>query len=140
MTVNTGIRGNAGLMAEFDGMDYSGDIKAIRLVSEDKDDSDLTFEEAAQGETKDYRLAVTAIQSTEVGSFWRLLWDGPGSEFDVVYAPHGNAIASATQPHFTFTAKATGRPEIGGEAKRAKERFSFDYELEVLTAITLVTV
>lgn len=139
MTVPTGIRGNAGILFTAATVDYAGDVKRVRITSEDKDDSDLTFEEAAAGETKDYRLAVTALQSTDAGSFWRYLWDNPGSEFDVIYGPHGNAVATAGQPHFNMTVKATGKPEIGGEAKRAKERFDFEYELEVITGPTLDT-
>ena len=57
-----------------------------------------------------------------------------------VYGPHGNAAASPTEPHFSMTVKATGKPELGGEAKRSKERFSFDYELEVTAGPTMVTV
>lgn len=146
MTVSNPIRGNAGLLATFKisggadpANDFSGDLKAVNITSDDKDDSDLTFEEAAQGETKDYTLEVTALQSTAAGSFWRFLWDNPGGEFDVVYGPHGNAVPSTEQPHFSMTVKASGKPQIGGEAKRAKDRYSFDYELEVLTGPELVT-
>jgi hypothetical protein len=135
--VPEGIRGNSGIVAQFDTIDYDGDVKAMRLTTEDKDDSDLTFEEAATGETKDYSLAVTAIQSTAAGSFWRLLWDGPGDEFAVVYGPHGNAVPTAAQPHFTFTAKAQGRPEIGKEASLSKTRADFEYVLDVTSDIVL---
>lgn len=145
MTVSAGIRGNAGILFTMKkvgdvtaAVEYDGDVKAVRITSEDRDDADLTFEEAAAGETKDYTLAVTAIQSTAVGSFWRLLWDNPGEEFDVVYGPHGNAVASTGQPHFGMTVKAAGKPEVGGEANRAKDRFPFDYELEVLSGPDLI--
>lgn len=131
MTVSTGVRGNSGAYFALTATDYSGDLKTIRIKSEDKDDSDLTFEEAAQGTTKDYTIELTAIQSTEAGSLWKYLWDNPGVEVAAVYGPHGNAVPSATQPHFTMTVKASGKPELGGEAKRSKERFSFDYTMEV---------
>jgi hypothetical protein len=145
MTVSTGLRGNSGAyltmkIGAATATDFSGDLKQIRLTSEDKDDSDLTFEEAASGDTKAYTLALTGIQSTATGSLWKYLWDNPGAEITVVYGPHGNAAPSVTQPHFSMTVKASGKPEIGGEAKRSKERFSFDYECEVLTGPTLVTV
>jgi hypothetical protein len=135
--VNEGIRGNSGIVAKFDTIAYDGDVKAMRLTTEDKDDSDLTFLEAASGETKDYTLTVTAIQSTAAGSFWRLLWENPGDEFAVVYGPHGNAQASAEQPHFLFTAKALGRPEIGKEASLSKTRADFEYSFEVTSDIAL---
>lgn len=118
-------------------VDHSDDLKAIRLTSEDRDDSDLTFAEAAGGEVKDYSLEITAIQSTDAASLWRELWDNPGDEFDVTYGPHGNAVPTATQPHFTFTVKATGKPEVGGEAARNGSRFDFEYTYDVTSAIVL---
>jgi len=136
-TVHEGIRGNSGMFATFDATPYDGDLKALRLTTEDKDDSDLTFLEAASGETKDYSLVATAIQSTAVGSFWRMVWDDPAGEFAVVYGPHGNAVASAAMPHFTFTVKATGRPEIGKEASLSKTRADFEYTFDVTSPIVL---
>jgi hypothetical protein len=140
-TVPTGIRGNEGLVAKFTlgatTTEFDGDIKAFNIESENKDDSDLTFLEAASGDSKDYTVKVTALQSTEATSFWRYLWDNPGEEFTVVYGPHGNAVASASQPHFLMTLKADGKPPIGGEAKRGKDRYSFDYEFEVTAGPTL---
>jgi hypothetical protein len=112
-------------------VDHSDDLKAIRLTSEDRDDSDLTFAEAASGDLKDFQLVVTAIQSTEATSLWRELWDNPGDEFDVVYGPHGNAVPSVSQPHFTMTVKATGKPEVGGEAAKNGNRFDFEYTYDV---------
>lgn len=137
MAVSAGLRGKSGIVATFDAADFAGDVKAMRITAEDKDDSDLTFEEAASGETKDHSVTVTAIQSTAAASFWRLLWDDPGGEFAVVYGPHGNAVPTAAQPHFTFTAKASGRPEIGKEASLSKNRADFEYVLEVTSPIVL---
>lgn len=140
------VRGNAGIFATLavvvDGTpgtatDYSGNLKAVNIGSEDKDDSDLTFYEAAQGETKDYTVTLTALQSTVAGSLWRLLWDNPGGEFDLVYGPHGNATITADKPHFLMRLKADGRPVIGNTARRAKDREEFEYTLEVVGAITL---
>lgn len=118
-------------------VDYDDDVKAVRLTSEDKDDSDLTFAEAAGGETKDFTIVVTAKQATEAGSLWRLLWDNPGEEFALTYGPHGNAVPTAADPHFLMTVKADGRPELGTEARRTKQRGDFEYTFEVTTAITL---
>lgn len=148
MTVHTGIKGNNSIIATFDEVtdgvaagapvDQAGDIKNVRITSEDKDDDDLTFEEAANGETKDYTLAVTANQSTDAGSFWRLLWDNPGGTYDVVYGPHGNAVPSAAKPHFTMRVKVNGKPEVGGAASRQAKRFTFETELEVISGPELV--
>ena len=135
--MSEGIKGGSGAVFSIGAVDYSEDLKAIRLTSEDRDDSDLTFAEAAAGDVKDFQVTITAIQSTEDGSLWRELWDNPGAESAVIYGPHGNAVPSTTKPHFTFTAKATGQPEIGGEAARNGNRFSFNYTFDVTTAIVL---
>ena len=82
-------------------------------------------------------LSITAIQSTAAGSLWRYLWENAGAEIAAVYGPHGNAVAEATKPHFLLTLKPSGKPELGGEAKRTKDRFSFDYEFEVIAGPTL---
>lgn len=131
--VPEGIRGNTGIVATFDGNGFDGNLKTLRITTEDKDDSDLTFLEAASGETKDYKLVATAIQSTAVGSLWRLVWDDPAGEFAVVYGPHGNAVATAEKPHFLMTVKAQGRPEIGKEASLSKTRADFEYTFDVLS-------
>ena len=38
-------------------VEYDGHAKNVRLTSSDKDESDLSFKEAAEGATKDYALA-----------------------------------------------------------------------------------
>ncbi|WP_311209380.1 MULTISPECIES: hypothetical protein [unclassified Aeromicrobium] len=144
MAVSTRLRGNTGLVLKLKvgaaaAIEFGGDVKSARLTTEDKDDSDLTFEEAASGDVKDFILALTAIQSTDAGSLWRFLWDNPGAEIVVVYGPHGNTAASVSKPHFTFTVKADGKPEVGGEARRTTEGQEFEYELKATTAVTLVT-
>ena len=44
------------------------------------------------------------------------MWDNPGKTVSITYAPHGNATASANQPHFTATGYAETLPTIGGAA------------------------
>ncbi len=138
------LRGNTGLHLTFkDDADpvfaADKDVKSCQITSEDKDDSDLTFYEAASGETKDYAIELTAIQSTSTGSLWRYLWDNPGVEVAVVYGPHGNAVPTEDKPHFLFTAKADGRPAIGGEARRTKEGQEFEYTMQVTSGIAMDT-
>lgn len=136
-TVHEGIRGNTGIVSTFDGDAMDGDVKNMRITTEDKDDSDLTFAEAASGETKDFQLTVTALQSTAAGSFWRLVWDDPAGEFAVVYGPHGNALPTVDKPHFNMTVKATGKPEVGREASTGKQRADFEYVFDVIAGPTL---
>lgn len=142
MTASEGVYGNSGIVAKFllgvgPAKEFDNDIKKVRIVPEDKDDSDLTFEEAASGETKNYKVNITAIQSLAALSFWRFLWENPGAEIVLTYGPGGNAVATADKPHFVMTIKANGKPELGAEAKRTKERAEFDYEFEVTAGPTL---
>ncbi len=141
-SVSDGVRGNSGIVAKFTkgadpAIDFDGDIRAFAITPEDKDDDDITFLEAASGETKDYKVTTTAIQSTDADSFWRFLWDNPGDEFTVVYGPHGNAVPTAAKPHFLLTLKANGKPELGNEASLTKKRSTFEYEFEVTAGPTL---
>ncbi len=142
ITAPEAIVGNRGIVAKIglgEGVpvDYWTDVKEVKIDPEDKDDSDLTFAEAAQGETKDYAVTLKAIASTAVGSLWRLLWDNPGAEFSFVYGPHGNAVATADKPHFLMVLKSDGRPPIGNTARRAKDREEFEVTLECLDGPTL---
>lgn len=138
-TVHAGIPGNKGIIFKLATIDYDGDTKKVGITTEDKDESDLTFAEAAAGDLKDFKVGVTAINSTEAGSLWKYLWDNPGIEVACVYGPHGNAVPSVTKPHFGLTVKATGKPPIEQEAKATKERTTFDYEFEVTVAPVLIT-
>lgn len=141
---NGGIRGNLGLvftikLGAATAVAYDAEVKNVRITTEDRDDSDLTFAEAAAGLIKDFRVTITGLQDTGAGSLWRFLWDNPGAVVTIVYGPNGNAAASAAKPHFSFNAKCTGHPEIGGEAARAGNRFDFEYTFEATSAPTLIT-
>lgn len=136
-TAPEAVRGNAGIFLTVAGTDYDADVKSIDLTPEDRDDSDVTFAEAAAGDVAVTSANVTAIQSTKAGSLWRYLWDNPGDEVAVVYGPHGNALPTADKPHFLFTVKLGNRPAIGGEARRAKDRYDFTATWEVLDGPTL---
>lgn len=143
MTTSTGIRGNEDILAEFTvgegpAVDFHGDIKKVEIAYADKDDADLTFEEAASGATQDATVKVTSIASLDATSFWRWCWDNAGAEVELLYGPRGNAVASAEKPHFAMTIKVPGKPAVSQEAKRTKERSEFEMEFEVLTGPDLV--
>lgn len=139
MTTSTGVTGNKGIVFKLGGTAFDQDVKKVGITTEDKDESDLTFAEAAAGDLKDFKVAVTAINSTQAGSFWKHLWDNPGLEEACIYGPHGNAVPTADKPHFGLTVKATGKPPIEQEAKATNERMNFDYEFDVTVAPVLIT-
>lgn len=118
-----------------DGDEYNCNFSSLIMNNEETDtgDNTVTFCDAESG-GKQWFFETTSVASTEAGSFWRFLWDaydsGPTTGIAFVYAPHGNATASASQPHFTGTLDLTGRPTMGGEAGPGD--FTFDYRLDIV--------
>jgi hypothetical protein len=116
------------------------DTKSWEITSDDKDDSDLTFWEAAQGQVKDYTLKLTGIVSFDVASLWMFLWANPGADVEVKLGPKGNSVAAAGKPLLTFTANTGGKPVLQNEARTSNEGAEFEHELVASTDLTLVTV
>lgn len=109
--------------------DYKCDVTACTITNEEADEKDVvTFCDAAvAGGQRDYKLNITAIQSTDVTSLWSYIWDHSGDKVAFTYAPHGNAAPSAAQPHFTGMVTIGPKPEIGGEAGKGNT-FTFETE------------
>lgn len=124
--MSTRIKANA-LKLTIDSVDYWADLSSVTMQSEDAASDVTTFADAATGNSRDWYFTVSGIQSTASTSFWMAMWDNPGDEVAFIYAPHGNASASSTQPHFTGTVRlpARGSFVLGGEAS-ADGTFSFD--------------
>lgn len=122
------------LTLKLDDTDYNCNFTKLFMTNEDADSGDnaVTFCDAESG-SKQWFFEATALQSTDADSFWTFLWtayDGSTTTgIDFVYAPHGNATASATQPHFVGTVNLTGRPSIGGEAGPQDQ--TFDYRIDI---------
>lgn len=117
------------------------DVKAATLDPEDKDDSGLTFADAASGNTKDLVLNLTAVQSDVADSLHQFLTEHPGEEFDVVLGFWGNAVPTAAKPHRKFQAKSDGVPQVGGAATRKdKAGWEFEYAMEVTTASDAIVI
>ena len=97
------------------------------MASEDAAADVTTFADANAGGSRDWFFTVSGIQSTDSASFWMAMWDNPGDEVSFVYAPHGNASPSSSQPHFTGTVRlpARGAFQLGGDAS-SDGTFSFD--------------
>ncbi|MCD5345052.1 hypothetical protein [Agromyces sp. S2-1-8] len=112
------------------GVDYWGDITQYLLTNEEADSDVTTFEDAAGGGSRDYKLTGAGVQSTDSASFWRYVWDNTGEEVPFTLAPHGNEVPSVAQPHFTGTVKIGPKPDIGGEA--GTSAFTFEFEWDVI--------
>jgi hypothetical protein len=97
-------------------VEYMADVTSCKLSNDEAESDVTTFEDAAGGGARDYFLDITGTQSTDADSLWSYIWDHSGEVVGFTYAPHGNAVASADQPHFIGMVKIGPKPEIGGEA------------------------
>lgn len=140
MTTSTRIKANA-LLLSIDGTDYWADFSSVMMQSEDAASDVNTFYDASLGGRRDFYFTVSGVQSTASTSFWRAMWADAGSEVAFIYAPSGNATASADLPHFTGTVRipAKGSFMIGGEAS-ADGTFAFDgVRMDIVGDVTLDT-
>lgn len=140
MATSTRIKANA-LLLSIDGTDYWADFSSVMMQSEDASADVNTFFDSANGGRRDFYLTVSGVQSTEAASFWRAMWADAGSEVAFIYAPHGNATASADKPHFTGTVRipAKGAFALGGDSS-PDGTFSFDgVRMDIVGDVTLDT-
>lgn len=137
MTAPSAIQGNRGAYLLIDSTEYDTDALQTRLTWADKDESDLTFEEAAAGDTKDGTFVVTFLQALAATTLWRKVFDSPADEYAVVWGPYGNSVPTVSQPHFLFSMKANGKPEVGAQARFSKTRENTEYSWDITTAVTL---
>jgi len=115
MTGSTRIKGNK-LALSFGGTEYWADVSKYEIDNEEAASDVTTFADAAEGGARQFFMNLAAIQSLMVGSFWRYAWENTGEIVAYRVAPHGNAVATPDQPHFTGTVKIGPKPKVGGEA------------------------
>lgn len=119
---------------------FGDDCKGVVISGDDKDGGDITFAEVAAGAVQDPVIKLKYIQSTSSSSLHQFMFDNQGEIVEAVYAPHGNATASPTQPHFKITGlKIEGIPEIGGDVSREAVGYETETELKAVGG-TLVKV
>jgi len=101
-----------------DGVEYAGEASAFSISAAESDADFKTFADALAGGATDFTLKLTFAQDHAANSLWRLMWDNTGDEVDVLYRPYGNATASVSQPHYSFsvTIKLADGDVMGGEA------------------------
>lgn len=106
------------IIFEVDGTEYQGGVSNVVFSS-----AVNTLGFGDYEDSLDFTCAVTGFQDTAAASFHSWLFDNPGVSVGILYAPHGNAAASAAQPHFSANGYAEVVPNIGGAAG---EYFTFD--------------
>lgn len=100
------------------GTEYNAQVSKAVIVSGESDSDFVTFADAAAGGAREYRLEFTAVQDAVAGTLWDRVWTAAGTTVACVLKPYGNAVASATEPHYSFNA-VVSEPDgdfIGGEA------------------------
>jgi len=109
-----------------DSVDYACDATSITLELGDAPGDVRTFCETSVG--KQWALTLEGITSGDEASLYRVLWDNYGTEVAFSLAPHGNASASTSQPHYEGTVVFNELPPM---ALTAGEISSFSVALEV---------
>lgn len=104
------------------------DGTSVVLDNEEADTDAITFAELAAGTPLQWFFTLSAVADYATGTLWDYLWSNAGSSVSFVFKPYGNAVASATQPHFTGTTTINSKPPIGGSAN---EVFTFEARLDV---------
>lgn len=109
------------IVFEIDGVEYAGGVSNVVFSS-----AVDTLGFGAYEDSLEFTAAVTGFQDVAANSLWSVLFDSPGVDMDIVYAPYGNAVPSATEPHFTATGYAETVPDLGGAAG---EFFTYDMNI-----------
>lgn len=106
------------LTMTIDGAEVAPEVSSATIRSAETDSDFVSFADAAAGGSRTYTLALTLVQDAASGSLWDQIWTAAGSDVPVLVRPYGNAVASATEPHFSGTVTIT-EPDgdlLGGEA------------------------
>ena len=82
--------------------DYACDTNMVELTLNDAPGDVQTFCEVRVG--GQWKLALEGITSGDATSLYQVLFANFGTKVAFTIAPGGNAIPSATQPHYTGTA------------------------------------
>lgn len=99
------------IVFEVQGTEYAGGVSNVTFSSAVNTLGFGNYEDSL-----DFTCAVTGFQDTAAASLHTALWNNPGVTMTITYAPHGNATASPSEPHFTATGYPEVVPNLGGAA------------------------
>lgn len=103
---------------EVETTDRSDEVSKAVITSNPADADFMSFLESRSGGSREYSLDMVIAQDHASGTLWDLIWTGAGTLVTGTYAPYGNEVASAAQPHYDFEAKVS-EPDgdfLGAEA------------------------
>lgn len=102
--------------------EYGSYLHEVRAEPDDGEDGDyITFAKLAEGDVNQWFLRGTLYNDYQADSLWTYAWLNAGATLAAVIMPYGNAVPSASQPHFKFDVRIPRKPGIGGEAGEAHE-------------------
>jgi len=131
------------LVLLLDDDNVTAQVSTCAVRSGETESDFVSFADAAAGGGRDYTLALTFVQDTAVDTVWDRVWSHAGEEVDLIIKPYGNAVASASQPHFAATA-VISEPDgdlLGGEADASPtNKFTVEVEWALTGKPTKVTV
>ncbi|WP_460998714.1 hypothetical protein [Trueperella pyogenes] len=125
------------LSLKIDETEYKGDLTSYKISTEDKDSDVTTFEDVEKGNSAQFLLDLGLIQSTDPASLFMKIWGNEGKECEFILAPHGNEIATTTEPHLKGKLILPRPPEFGGEAGTAA--FTTEAQCKLLGKPEVVT-
>ncbi len=110
--------------------EYDTQVFECVVVGKDADASNVTFKEASEGGGRDYVAKIKLTQDQAASTLWTLMWDSPGTDVAVVLKPYGNAVPTASQPHWSFSCTIKEADDLfGGEANPSPtERWQTEVE------------
>jgi hypothetical protein len=111
-------------------VDFACDTTSVQLTLGDGPGDVQTFCEVRPGGM--WSLQLDGITSLDSASLYQLLWANFGTQVAFVIAPGGNAVASATQPHYTGTVIFNELPPL---SLNSNEITKFSVTLQVLNTV-----
>lgn len=122
--------------------DVTPQVSNARITTAAADSDFVSFFDAANGGARQYALAGTAVQDPVTGTIWEKIWSASGSTVAYLLKPFGNAVASASQPHYSGNATVQ-EPDgdfLGGEANASTTaKFTIDFSWPCEAKPTKVT-
>ena len=114
------------------GTPFTAQVSDVRIVSGAADSDFVSFADAANGGSREYKLKFVAVQDPATGTLWDKVWTAAGTTIAAVIKPAGGAAtATPAQPHFTGNVVIT-EPDgdlLGGEANASTtSKFTFECE------------
>lgn len=109
MAASTRIKAH-NIVFDIAGTDYACDATMVDLQLQDAPGDVQTFCEQRVG--GEWQLTLEGVTSGDAASLYRILWANFGTTAAFKIAPNGNAIATASEPHYTGTVKFDQLPPM----------------------------